>query len=138
MAIDRRALLLGLGASGALSLTAFADTRGEAAFVACTREADGNYAAVVLDADANVLFSEGLDARGHDAAIAPDGRTAVVFARRPGRFAIVLDLVARLLVRGYLTLPAGADARTLQLAPALTVDEALLDGFVVALAEELT
>ncbi|MCB1492522.1 MAG: DUF1513 domain-containing protein [Rhodobiaceae bacterium] len=95
MAIDRRALLLGLGASGALSLTAFADTRGEAAFVACTREADGNYAAVVLDADANVLFSEGLDARGHDAAIAPDGRTAVVFARRPGRFAIVLDLVAR-------------------------------------------
>jgi acetylornithine/succinyldiaminopimelate/putrescine aminotransferase len=49
----------------------------------------------------------------------------------------VLDLVARLLSRGYLTLPAGADARTLQLAPPLTIDEALLEGFVATLREVL-
>jgi 4-aminobutyrate aminotransferase/(S)-3-amino-2-methylpropionate transaminase len=49
----------------------------------------------------------------------------------------VLDLVARLLARGYLALPAGSDARTLQLAPPLTIDEALLDGFVTVLAEEV-
>lgn len=49
----------------------------------------------------------------------------------------VLDLVARLLARGYLALPAGNDARTLQLAPPLTIDETLLDGFVEALAEEV-
>ena len=46
-----------------------------------------------------------------------------------------LPLVARLLARGYLTLPAGAGATTLQLAPPLTIDEALLDGFVATLAE---
>ncbi len=49
----------------------------------------------------------------------------------------VLELVSRLLGRGYLTLPAGADARTLQLAPPLNVDEHLLDRFVEVLAEEL-
>ncbi len=49
----------------------------------------------------------------------------------------VLPLVARLLERGYLTLPAGADAHTLQLAPPIPIDEALLHGFDAALAEVL-
>ena len=34
-----------------------------------------------------------------------------------------------LLERGYLVLPAGADARTIQLSPPLNIDTALLDGF---------
>ncbi len=92
MAIDRRALLLGLGASGALAVTPFARAKTQAAFVACCKNGDGSFAAVILDADANLLFTEALDARGHDAAIRPDGEAAVVFARRPGRFALVLDL----------------------------------------------
>lgn len=48
-----------------------------------------------------------------------------------------LPLVAALLARGYLTLPAGADATTLQLAPPLTIDEDLLRGFDAALADAL-
>ncbi|MCB9601633.1 MAG: aspartate aminotransferase family protein [Sandaracinus sp.] len=95
----------------------------------------------------DVLEDESLAARAHEVG----ARFATKLAAATGRPVTgaglllgvrferpVLDLVARLLARGYLTLPAGADARTLQLAPALTVDEALLDGFVVALAEELT
>ena len=92
MIMDRRAVLLGLGASGVLPLAAFADRKREPAFVTCCRRADGRFAAAVLDEDAQLLFTETLDGRGHDAAIAPDGRLAVVFARRPGRFALVLDL----------------------------------------------
>ena len=48
-----------------------------------------------------------------------------------------LRLVRRLLERGYLTLPAGADARVLQLVPPLTIDEPLLDAFTDALGEAL-
>lgn len=89
---DRRSVLTGLAATGAVSLTGFASPRNNAAFVACCRKPSGAFAAAVLDQDANVLFMETLDARGHDAAISPDGKTAIIFARRPGRFAMVLDL----------------------------------------------
>ncbi|MCB1477891.1 MAG: DUF1513 domain-containing protein [Rhodobiaceae bacterium] len=92
---DRRSVILGLAATGALPLTGFADTRQEAAFVSCCKMRDGHFAAAVLDVDAKLIFHENLDGRGHDSAISPDGAAAVVFARRPGRFALVLDLVRR-------------------------------------------
>ena len=44
-----------------------------------------------------------------------------------------LEVVAALLGRGYLTLPAGGDAEVVQLAPPLTIPEALLEGFVETL-----
>lgn len=99
----RREILLGLAATGALPLTAFADTGREPAFVSCCRLEDGSYAAGVLDAHARLLFTENLDARGHDAAVSHDGGTAVVFARRPGRFALVLDLRQRRRVQAFST-----------------------------------
>lgn len=68
---------------------------GAPAFVACCRTAAGDYAAAVLDPDGSVLFTAALDERGHDAAVDPVRARAVVFARRPGEFAVVLDLVAR-------------------------------------------
>jgi hypothetical protein len=40
-----------------------------------------------------------LPARGHGMCLSPDGGTAVVFARRPGRFAVVIDLEGREPVR---------------------------------------
>jgi len=40
-----------------------------------------------------VLSDTVLPARGHGMCLSPDGRTAVAFARRPGRFALVIDLV---------------------------------------------
>jgi hypothetical protein len=63
--------------------------------VAARREADGSFAAVVLDEAGELLFSESLDGRGHDIALSPDRRLAVYFARRPGRFALVVDLDKR-------------------------------------------
>ncbi|MFN0263624.1 DUF1513 domain-containing protein [Tepidamorphus sp. 3E244] len=98
---DRRSVILGLAATGALPLTAFADTSSQTHFVACCRKGDGTFAAAVLDEDARLLFTEDLDARGHDSAFSPDGTKAVVFARRPGRFAIVLDLKAQRRVAAF-------------------------------------
>ncbi len=47
----------------------------------------------------------------------------------------VLPLVHELLRHGYLTLPAGRDATTLELLPALTIEPSLLDAFVTTLQE---
>ena len=98
MTTTRRAFLASAGAAGAL--TAFARVPmvladGAPAFVASCRTRAGSYAAAVVDPDGRVLFTATLDERGHDAAIDPTGRRVVVFARRPGTFAVVLDLVAR-------------------------------------------
>ncbi len=50
---------------------------------------------------------------------------------------LTLRIVRRLLERGYLTLPAGQNAEVLQVVPPLTIDPALLEGFVLALDEVL-
>ena len=92
--IDRRGVLAGLAGSAIFPSIPFA-ADGPPAFLACCRVKDGGYAAAALDRDANHLFTEHLDGRGHDIAASPDGRLAVVFARRPGRFALVLDLDRR-------------------------------------------
>ncbi|MFW2387154.1 MAG: aspartate aminotransferase family protein [Polyangiales bacterium] len=42
-----------------------------------------------------------------------------------------------LLERGYLVLPAGADADVIQIAPAVTVTDSQIDGFVLALTQAL-
>ncbi|KLN60597.1 hypothetical protein WH96_12125 [Kiloniella spongiae] len=63
------------------------------AYVSTLRRADGRYAAAVIDHSGNLIFQELLDDRGHATAIAPNKKFAVVFARRPGRFALVLDLI---------------------------------------------
>lgn len=46
----------------------------------------------------------------------------------------VLGLCQRLLTEGYVALPAGADAKVLQLVPPLTMDTELLPGFVQTLS----
>ncbi|MBO6936524.1 MAG: aspartate aminotransferase family protein [Deltaproteobacteria bacterium] len=48
-----------------------------------------------------------------------------------------LPLVRRLLERGFLAIPAGMEAEVIQVLPALTIDERLLDAFADALLEEL-
>jgi hypothetical protein len=96
MAIDRRTILKA-GAAGAFSLlvpiVGRADMR--PAYVATRREVDGSFAAIVLDETGEVLFLEALDGRGHDIALSPDRSLAVFFARRPGYFALVIDLEGR-------------------------------------------
>ncbi|WP_108658501.1 DUF1513 domain-containing protein [Acuticoccus kandeliae] len=99
MPLDRRTFLSGAAATGATGLLSIPlrPARAEAApaFVAACRQASGDFAAAVLDASGRILFTEELDGRGHDATVSPDGANAVFFARRPGRFALVLDIANR-------------------------------------------
>ncbi|MEW5422204.1 DUF1513 domain-containing protein [Amorphus sp. 3PC139-8] len=94
MDFDRRAVLAGMASLGFLPFCRFAHANGQPAFLACRQEGGGNVAAV-FDLDGRVLFSVPLERRGHDAAVTADRTTAVVFARRPDRFAMVIDLVGR-------------------------------------------
>mgnify|MGYP001236761820 FL=1 len=51
-----------------------------------------SYSVAILTFDGEVVFSKELEGRGHDISISPNGSLAVVFARRPGYFANVIDL----------------------------------------------
>lgn len=107
MAIDRRAFLQGFAALGVMPIATLAladDDR--PAFIAGRMDGNGNFSVAVLDHAGQLLFSEELDARAHDIAISPDRQTAVVFARRPGFFALVIDLAARQRVKTF-TPPEG-------------------------------
>jgi len=110
MATDRRTFLGGLrdvtvgvtvgvtGGSGLALLAgrAFAHQPpppGVPAYLATLRDADG-FAVAGLDGAGRMMFRVALPKRGHGIAVTPDRRTAIVFARRPDRFAVVVDLVA--------------------------------------------
>ncbi|MEM6666192.1 MAG: DUF1513 domain-containing protein [Pseudomonadota bacterium] len=86
----RRDLLAGFGAT-LLPFRAHGARRGtgaEAAFVACCKTPDGRFGAAIISDDLDILQVETLSPRGHDTAISPDSKNAVVFPRRPGRFAV--------------------------------------------------
>jgi uncharacterized protein len=106
MAIDRRDFLKAAAALGVTPIATLARADGLPAFVAARMNGRSNCAVSVLDPAGNVLFSEALDGRGHDIAISPDRSTAVVFARRPGFFALVVDLAGRRRVATFAP-PAG-------------------------------
>ena len=108
MATSRRAVLASLPAA---ALVPFAVARPGwgmpepvPAFVTTCRDPSG-HAAAVLDASARTMFTVRLPGRGHGTAIAPDARKAVVLARRPGRFALVLDLERGMTVARFSTPP---------------------------------
>ncbi|MFD2206381.1 DUF1513 domain-containing protein [Kiloniella antarctica] len=87
----------GIFSNGVFPLAAIADPSSDnpARFIAARKNIAGQFSAAVLDAQGNLIFSEDLNGRGHATAISPDKKLAVVFARRPGRFALVLDLINR-------------------------------------------
>jgi hypothetical protein len=95
MATDRRTFLKSLAALGALPFATLARADQPPAFVAARMEGHEAFTVAVLDAAGEVLFTEELDARGHDIALSPDRTTAVVFARRPGWFALAIDIPGR-------------------------------------------
>lgn len=96
MVIDRRHILFGasaLAATAAMPKTfANAKASNAAAFGASCKDRDGGFAVGTLDAHGNVINTVKLPARGHDLVVKPGSREAVVFARRPGRFAVAFDL----------------------------------------------
>ena len=95
MAIDRREFLKAVTALGVMPIATLARADSSPAFVAAKVDGPSSFSVAVLDQAGTILWTEGLDARGHDIAVSPDRATAVVFGRRPGFFALVLDLRGR-------------------------------------------
>lgn len=102
MAIDRRHFLIGttLTMASAAGTRAFAgmldDDSGSPLaagdLVAACRRPDGGYSVVVLSLDGTIVRELPLQGRGHDIALDKRSGQAVVFARRPGSFALAFDL----------------------------------------------
>lgn len=94
LAINRRTFLTGAGA-GFLSvspLCAESDKNiGETLFVSAFRDPSGHYGVAILDEYGDILFQEPLPSRGHGVASHEDLSKAIIFARRPGNFALALD-----------------------------------------------
>jgi uncharacterized protein len=91
MAIDRRSVLIGSGAL-ALSPRAAAGGRcGSELFVSACREESGGFAAVTYAEGCGIVSRVALPARGHDLVQRPGTRECVVFARRPGTFAVAFS-----------------------------------------------
>lgn len=96
MAIDRRRVLFGSAALAATAAMPGASGKAlatsGAAFGASYKTREGGFAVGTLDAHGNIVSTLQLPARGHDLVVKPGSREAVVFARRPGRFAVAFDL----------------------------------------------
>jgi len=63
--------------------------RSEHVFAAPCRRPDGSYAVAVAGSNGEILHIADLPSRGHDVTFDPVSGKAVVFARRPGTFALV-------------------------------------------------
>lgn len=87
---NRRGFLIGLLATGLCPQPSWADA-GNPAFLAAAMEADGRFVLCGLRETGEIAFRLPLPARGHAAAAHPKRPEAVAFARRPGRFALVID-----------------------------------------------
>ena len=87
---SRRAFLAGMMASGLCPTSGWADL-GAPCYLSAARNPDGQFALYGLSDGGELLFQLPLPDRGHAAAAHPFRAEAVGFARRPGRFAIVLD-----------------------------------------------
>ena len=61
-------------------------------YLGARADAGGGYRVSGFRASGAAAFDLGLPGRGHSFALRPDRRTAVLFARRPGRFALAIDL----------------------------------------------
>ncbi|HML30573.1 MAG TPA: DUF1513 domain-containing protein, partial [Hyphomicrobium sp.] len=94
MVIDRRQLVLGsLAFIGATTLRPVAGLAIEgAAYATAARMANGSFGILLLGGDGAILREVPLSARGHDLAIDRASGRVVVFARRPGAFAVSFEL----------------------------------------------
>lgn len=91
---DRRRFLR--GATGAMA-SALLPWNGQAIagasemFASAYYTGQGTFGAAVFSGDGRVLAKVDLPARGHDVIFNPQNNSAVVFARRPGNFAVAFD-----------------------------------------------
>ena len=107
MATNRRTFVLGATALAALGPQhlAFAKDAEGAFFISGCRQADGSFAAVLFDGAGRDIAVIPVETRLHDTAFSPSGRTAVIFARRPGTLAFVIDLTQRRIVHTIMSPP---------------------------------
>ncbi len=88
----RRTLgLLGGCALAPLMFASGSSGAGTAAFLTAATRAGGRHGGAILTADGALIAEFALPERGHGAALKTGGEEAVIFARRPGKFALVLD-----------------------------------------------
>jgi uncharacterized protein len=108
MAIDRRRFIEAAAAFGGTSLLgpALAAIGDDGFYVSGCRQADGSFAAVLFDARGRDLAVLPVETRLHDTAYSRAHERAVIFARRPGTLAFVIDLASRRLERTVVS-PAG-------------------------------
>ena len=92
---DRRSFLRGAGALFSASLlphAAEAVSRSDMLFAATAKTPEGKFVAVLLDEAMRIVRQIALPDRGHDVTFNPVTGESVVFARRPGNFALVFSL----------------------------------------------
>ena len=90
---NRRVFLTALLAAGSLPAISWADA-GSPAYLGAARTADGSFAMFGVGAEGGTRFAIPLPARGHAGAAHPSAPEALVFARRPGTFGLIIDCVA--------------------------------------------
>lgn len=91
---QRRAFLKAAGVGFAATLLpqrAEALAAAELVFATATQESPGRFGARVLTETGRLIANVDLPVRGHDVAYSPAAGRAVVFARRPGTFAVAFD-----------------------------------------------
>lgn len=93
--LDRRAFLLGAGASLSASILAkpaFAKLANhDALFASAFKGSDGNFGLALLNQDGELIHTHKLPARGHGITADQNSNRAIIFARRPGNFALAFD-----------------------------------------------
>ena len=92
MAIDRRGFFGLAGGLFGFALPLPVGARALGLFAAARREESGAYSAAIFTADGTDIACADLPARGHGLAVCPRSGRCVVFARRPGTFAVSLPL----------------------------------------------
>ncbi len=92
MMLSRRTLL----ATGAAALFAGRSARADdgGRYLSAAASLAGRYAVVAVDETGQIAFDLDLADRGHGLAVRPGSSEAICFARRPGRFALVIDALA--------------------------------------------
>ncbi|MFM9847881.1 MAG: DUF1513 domain-containing protein [Hyphomicrobiaceae bacterium] len=93
MAIDRRSFLIGGGLAALCPKLGLAQpVCPQGLFVAACREASGTYSAVAYGEGCGLGHRVALPGRGHDLVQRPGTGECVVFARRPGTFAVTFRI----------------------------------------------
>lgn len=102
---NRRSFLAGLLASGMSAELSWADAGGPS-HLSAAMTPTGDYVLVGLRPGGELAFTQPLPGRGHAAVAHPARPEAVVFARRPGTYALVIDCVSGAALHA-LTAPLG-------------------------------